>query len=111
MAETGTETAREKAVVIDELRAKKDAESLRLGEMINLLQPRGEVEGEGRAGPTYLLHFNLHHRCTGRTRDGDMDLDLDPHKDLAEAAMAGVMMAEKTPAAAAMLEVEMTTRH
>jgi hypothetical protein len=41
----------------------------------------------------------------------DLDLDPDPHKDLAEAAMAGVMMAEKTPAAAAMLEVEMTTCH
>jgi hypothetical protein len=40
-----------------------------------------------------------------------MDRDLDPHKALAEAAMAGVMMAEKTPAAAAMLEVEMTTCH
>jgi hypothetical protein len=61
MAETGTETAREKAVVIDEARAKKDAESRRLGEMIHLLQPRGEVEGEGRAGPTYLLRFNRHH--------------------------------------------------
>jgi hypothetical protein len=38
-----------------------------------------------------------------------MDLDPDPGKDLAEAARAGVMMAEKTLAAAAMLEAGMTT--
>lgn len=111
MAETETETARETVAVIDEARVKKDAESLRLGEMIHLLHRRGEVEGEGKVGPMYLLRFHLHRQCTGRTRDGDMDLDLDPRKDRVEVVIAGVMMVEKTQATAAMLEVEMTTCH
>jgi len=108
MVEIGIETVRETPAAIGEPRAKKDVGSLRLGEMINLLYRRGEVEGEGKAG-LMGLRFHLHRHCTGRTRDGDMDPDLDPGKDLAEVARAGVMMAEKTLAAAAMLEAGMTT--
>ena len=108
MVEIGIETARETPAANDEPRAKKDVGSLRLGEMINLLYRRGGVEGEGKAGLTGL-RFHLHRHCTRPTRDGDMDLGLDPGKGLAEVARAGVMMAEKILAAAAMLGAGMTT--
>jgi hypothetical protein len=119
MVEIGTVTvivtATEKVGAIDEARVENDTESLRQEEMIRLLCRQGEVVEGGKVDPMYHHHLRLprHRQCMDRMREEDQDMVLDRElrKDHVEVAMAGVTMAERTQAAAALVEIETMTCH
>ena len=103
------------SIAIDEARVENDTESLRQEEMIRLLCRQGEVVEGGKVDPMYHHHLRLprHRQCMDRMREEDQDMVLDRElrKDHVEVAMAGVTMAERTQAAAALVEIETMTCH